>query len=112
MRVCSNLYTLSVKKQKKDFQAKSKDLRNSCGETQDGAVTATQDLSSWLIRGEVSQTCIFRLTFVAHRTGKFSSIKETRDTRQRLSLEKPAAGVAAANPTQRSPQGALVWVPC
>ena len=82
------------------------------GGTQDGAVTTTQDLSSRLICGEVSQRCIFRLIFFAHRTGKFPSIKETRNTRQRLCLEKPAAGVVAAGPTQRSPQGVLVQVPC
>ena len=43
--------------------------------------------------------------------GKFPSIKETRDTRQYLCLAKPAVGVAAAGPTQRVPQGALVRVP-
>ena len=32
----------------------------------------------------VSQCCISRLIFVAHRTGKFPSIKETRDARQYL----------------------------
>ena len=30
----------------------------------------------------VSQSCIYRLIFVAHRTGKLPSIKKTRDARQ------------------------------
>ena len=48
---------------------------------------------------------------VAHRTGKFPSIKEMRDARQYLCLAKRAARVAAAGLTQRFPQGALVRVP-
>ena len=43
--------------------------------------------------------------------GKFPSEEETQNTRQNLRLAKPAAGVAVAGPTQRSPQGALVRVP-
>ncbi|XP_054112988.1 leucine-rich repeat-containing protein 37A2 isoform X7 [Callithrix jacchus] len=49
---------------------------------------------------------------IFNRTGKFPSIKETRDAWQRLGLVKLAAGVAAAGPTQRSPQSVLVRVPC
>ena len=79
--------------------------------TQDGAVRTTQDWSSRCVCGEVSLSFIYRLIFVAHGTGKFPSEKETRDARQILRLAKTAAGVAAASPTQRSPQGALVWVP-
>ena len=60
----------------------------------------------------VSRSCISRLIFVAHRTGKLPNIKETRDAKQYICLAKPAAGVAVAGPTQRSPQGALVRVPC
>ena len=62
--------------------------------------------------GEVSLSCISRLIFVAHGTGKFPSEEEMRDTRQNLRLAKPAAGVAAAGPAQCSPQCALVRVPC
>ena len=105
-----NLYKENYETLMKEIKGDRKNWKGR--HTQDGAVTTTQDLSSRLIRGEVSQSCIFRLIFVAHRTGKFPSIKETRDTRQRLCLEKPAAGVVAASPTQRSPQGALVRVPC
>ena len=79
--------------------------------TQDGAVRTTQDWSSHCVHGEVSLSCISRLIFVAHGTGKFQSEEETRDARQNLRPAKPAAGVAAASPTQRSPQGALVQVP-
>ena len=57
-----------------------------------------------------SQGLISRWIFVAHRTGKFPGIKETRDARQRFWLAKPAAGAAATGPTQQSPQGALVQV--
>ena len=71
----------------------------------------TQDWSSRCVHGEVSLSCISRLIFVAHGTGKFPSEEETRYARQKLCLAKPAAGVAAAGPTQRSPQGALVRVP-
>ena len=60
----------------------------------------------------VSPSCISRLIVVAHRTGKLPSIKKTRDARQYVCLAKPAAGAAAASPTQQSPQGALVRVPC
>ena len=80
--------------------------------TQDGTVRTTQDWSSRCVRGEVSLSCISRLIFAAHGTGKFPSIKETQDARQYLCMVKPAAGVAAASPTQHSPQGALVRVPC
>ena len=78
----------------------------------DGAVRTTQDWSSLCVRGEVSRSCISRLIFVAHRTGRFPSIGETLDARQCLCLAKPAAGVVAAGPAHRSPQGALVQVPC
>ena len=71
----------------------------------------TQDWSSRCIRGEVSLSCISRLIFVAHGTGKFPSEEETREARQIFRLAKPAAGVAAAGPTQCSLQGVLVWVP-
>ena len=71
----------------------------------------TQDWSSRCVHGKVSLSCISRLISVAHETGKFPSEEETRDARQNLHLEKPAAGVAAAGPTQRSPQGVLVRVP-
>ena len=71
----------------------------------------TQDWSSHCVRGKVSLSCISRLIFVAHRTGKYPSEEETQDARQNLCLAKPAAGVAAAGPTQRSPQGVLVRVP-
>ena len=71
----------------------------------------TQDWSSGCVRGEVSLSCISRLIFVAHGTGKFPSEEETWDARQNLCLAKPAAGVVAAGPAQRSPQGALVQVP-
>ena len=80
--------------------------------TQDGAVRTTQDWSLRCVHGEVSLSYISRLIFVARRTGKFPSIKETRDARQSYRLVKPAARVAAASPSQHSPQGALVWVPC
>ena len=60
---------------------------------------------------EVSLSCISRMIFVAQGTGKFPSEEETRDARQIFRLAKPAAGVAAAGPTQRSPQGALARVP-
>ena len=79
--------------------------------TQDGTVRTTQDWSSRSVGGEVSLSCISRLIFVAHGTGKFPSEEETRDARQIFRLKKPAAGVAAAGPTQRSPQGSLVRVP-
>ena len=81
------------------------------GRTQDGAVRTTQDWSSRCVHGEVSLSCISRLIFVAHGTGKFPSEEETRDARQQLRLVKPAAGVAVAGPTQRSPQGVLIQVP-
>ena len=81
------------------------------GRTQDGAVRTTQDWSSHCVRREVSLSFISRLIFVAHGTGKFPSEEETWDARQKVCLAEPAAGVAAAGPTQRSPQGALVWVP-
>ena len=84
---------------------------NNLGRTQDGAVRTTQDWSSCCVRRKVSLSCISRLIFVAHGMGKFPSEEETRDTRQNLRLVKPAAGVAAAGPTQRSTQGALVQVP-
>ena len=77
----------------------------------DGAVRTTQDWSSRCVRGEVSLSCISRLIFVAHRTGKFPREEETRYTRQKLHLAKPAARVAAAGPTQHSPQGTLIRVP-
>ena len=79
--------------------------------TQDGAVRTTQDWSARCVRGEVSLSCISRLIFVAHGTGKFPSEEETWDARQKLRLAKPAAGVAVAGPTQCSAQGALVRVP-
>ena len=59
----------------------------------------------------MSLSCISRLIFVAHGKGKFPSEEEMWDTRQNLRPVKPAVRVAAAGPTQRSPQGALVWVP-
>ena len=59
----------------------------------------------------MSLSCISRLIFVAHGTGKFPSEEETRDARQIFRLAKPAARVAAAGPTQCSPQDALVRVP-
>ena len=62
--------------------------------TQDGAVRTTQDWRSRCVRGKVSLSCISRLIFVAHRTGKFPSEEETWDARQNLRLAKPAAGVA------------------
>ena len=71
----------------------------------------TQDWSSCCVCGEVSLSCISRLIFVAHGTGKFPSEEEMRDARQNLRLVKPAAGVAVAGPTQRSPQDTLVQVP-
>ena len=80
--------------------------------TQDGTVRTTQDWSSHCVRGEVSLSCISRLIFVAQGTGKFPSEEEMRDARQNLRLAKPGAGGAAAGPTQQSPQGALVRVPC
>ena len=85
--------------------------RECWGRTQDGAVRTTQDWSSRCVCGEVSLSCISRLIFVAHGMGKFPSEEETRDARQNLRRAKPAAGVVAAGPTQRSPQGALVRVP-
>ena len=81
------------------------------GRTQDGAVRTTQDWSSRCVCGEVSLSCISRLIFVAHGTGKFPSEEEMWYARQKLRLAKPAARVAAAGPTQQSPQGALVRVP-
>ena len=60
----------------------------------------------------VSQCCISRLIFVAHRMGKFPNKKEMRDAWQCLCLAKLAAKVAEASPTQHSPQGVLVRVPC
>ena len=80
--------------------------------TQDGAVRTTQDWSSHCVHGEASLSCISRLIFVAHGTGKFPSEEETQDARQNLRLAKPAAGMAAAGPAQHSPQGVLVRVPC
>ena len=79
--------------------------------TQDGTVRTTQDWSSRCVHGKVSLSCISRLIFVAHRTGKFPSEEEMWDTRQNLRLAKPATGVVAAGPTQRSPQVTLVRVP-
>ena len=79
--------------------------------TQDGAVRTTQDWSSRCVCGEVSLSCISRLIFVAHGTGKFPSEEETRDAMQIFRLAKPAAGVAVAGPNQCSPQGALLRVP-
>ena len=43
----------------------------------------------------VSQGCISRRIFVAHRTGKFPGIKETRDARQMFWLVQLAAGAAS-----------------
>ena len=48
----------------------------------------------------VSQSCISRLIFVAHGTGKFPSEEETRDTRQNLRMAKLAARVVGAGPSQ------------
>ena len=80
------------------------------GRTQDGAARTTKDWRSRCVHGKVSLSCISRLIFVVHKTGKFPSEEEMQDARQKLRLAKPAAGVAAAGPTQRSPQGALVRV--
>ena len=74
-------------------------------------MTTTQDWSSRCVCGKVSLSCISRLIFVAHGTGKFPNEEETRDARQNLRLAKPAARVAVAGPTQRYPQGVLVRVP-
>ena len=46
--------------------------------------------------GEVSQSCISRLISVAHRTGKFPSIKEMRDASAAvLAVAAALAGAAA-----------------
>ena len=77
------------------------------GRTQDGAVRTTQDWSSHCVCREVSLSCISRLILVAHGMGKFPSEEESRDARQIFRLAKPAAGVAAAGPTQRSSRAHL-----
>ena len=62
------------------------------GRTQDGAVRTTQDGSSRCVRGKVSLSCISRLIFVAHGTGKFPSEEEMRDTRQNLRWQSRQPG--------------------